>query len=468
MSSEAFLRGYSHVATQAAANQLAAVASQEYVGQVQSALDAMLEAIEGGTANAKGPLFAKGDAAEFWHAGSYNVDAARLSVDSSAFAPRNASATDIAYGEGMHEAQLKFYGSPDATLRALLPPEYEAMVKVAPSDQAQAIREILVERAARIQEYAPQAAEDLLKVADTVRDRIQADGASSRPLSELESRQLVDDVRDDGRLDPERWGLTAEQTIQLSDLAREALKAGAQAAALSAAMQLGAIVLSAVQQAIRDGQLDRDALADMVKQAPRVVARSALSGTITAALVTATQSGMLGSAATAVPPTVIAGAVVLSLNALQLSMQASQGSISWHEAGHRIAQDGLALTAAMLGGVAGQALIPVPLLGAIIGNIVGAMLGQVAINQATGMLMGLAVERGWTYFGIVTQDYSVPEEVLRQAGWDTLDLDLLEADLIEVDAPALDELLLDPLTVDDCPFHIMQRGVIGIGSVGYV
>ena len=55
------------------------------------------------------------------------------------------------------------------------------------------------------------------------------------------------------------------------------------------------------------------------------------------------------------------------------------------------------------------------------GNLVGSTLGAVAFNGANQVILGMCVESGWTFFGMVRQDYTVPEAVLRQAGYDLID-----------------------------------------------
>jgi hypothetical protein len=72
----------------------------------------------------------------------------------------------------------------------------------------------------------------------------------------------------------------------------------------------------------------------------------------------------------------------------------------------------------MLGATIGQVIIPVPLLGALAGNMVGSTVGAVVFEGVNSLIVGLCAESGWTFFGIVQQDYSFPEEVLRNAGYD--------------------------------------------------
>lgn len=67
-------------------------------------------------------------------------------------------------------------------------------------------------------------------------DHLSHGGAESRPLTEADSRRLIQDSREQGGLDRDQWALNPEQIIWLEDLTREALTAGAQAATMSAAL----------------------------------------------------------------------------------------------------------------------------------------------------------------------------------------------------------------------------------------
>ena len=157
------------------------------------------------------------------------------------------------------------------------------------------------------------------------------DGAHSRPLTEPEALELATDARNDDGLDRNRWGLTPADQIRLEDIARQASHAGMQAAALSAAMQLAPLVVAAISQSLRDGQLDLDELGRMVRGIPAVALRSGMAGGISAALVTASRSGMLGEAATLVAPEAISATVVLSISCLQTAFRAASGEITWRK-----------------------------------------------------------------------------------------------------------------------------------------
>lgn len=468
MSSE-FARDYRRVVTQLATSGESAASADRYVDSVESALDELVGSIVRGTSNAKSVDFAKGDAAEYWHAGTLRVDSLRNGLESDVWTPRDTSPIDIAFGIAREDpAQVKYYRTAEDTARAISRPDYIDMTKVVPADQMEAVRDEASMQSLRNAEARPAISDSYADTARRATDRLRQDGAESRPLTEADSRELVEESRERGDLDRTKWGLDPQQVIELENVAREALTAGAHAMALSAALQLAPIVITAIQQGVRDGELDFDELGRMCRAAPVAALRSGVSGAITAALVTATRSGMLGEALVSLPPGLIAATVVLSINATQTAFRAAQGEISWTQASAVIVRDGLVLAGSMVGGFVGQSLIPVPLLGALVGNLVGATLARLAVNRGEVVLMGLALSRGWSFFGVVDQSYALPDETLAAVGWDRLRVEALRVDQPETEPLHVEPLGIEPFAPNGTAIRILRRGVVEIGRVGYL
>lgn len=102
----------------------------------------------------------------------------------------------------------------------------------------------------------------------------------------------------------------------------------------------------------------------------------------------------------------------------------------------------------------------------LIGNFVGSIAGSFVYNAMDNAFMALCVESGWTMFGLVDQDYELPDEVINELGFD-----LYEVDEFNVDEYGFDEFTLDEYDIDyyDGEFiSVLRRGVIGVHRVGYV
>lgn len=468
MSSE-FARDYRRVVTQLATNGESAAAADRYVESVEAVLDELARSIVRGTSNAKNVDYAKGDAAEYWHAGTLRVDSVRNGLESDVWTPRDTSPIDIAFGIAREDpAQVKYYRTAEDTARAISRPDYDDMTKIVPAEQMQAVRDEASMLSWRNADARPEMSDSYADTARGATDRLRRDGAESRPLTEAESRELVEEARGQGELDRTKWGLDPQQVIELENLAREALNAGAHAMALSAALQLAPIVVTAIRQCVREGELDLDELGCMCRAAPVAALRSGVSGAITAALVTATRSGMLGEALVSLPPGLVAATVVLSINAAQTAFRATQGEIAWTQASAVIVRDGLVLAGSMMGGFVGQSLIPVPLLGALVGNLVGATLARLVADRGEVIYMGLAVSRGWSFFGLVDQSYALPNETLAAVGWDRLRVDALCVEGLRTLPLQVEPLGIEPFAPIGAAIRILRRGVVEIGAVGYL
>ena len=80
--------------------------------------------------------------------------------------------------------------------------------------------------------------------------------------------------------------------------------------------------------------------------------------------------------------------------------------------------------------------------------------------------MAIGICQGWTFFGLVQQDYRVPEEILTELGWDTIEWDQAETDTVELDTVEIDCVELNPVELDTVRY--LRRGIIGVRRIGYL
>ncbi len=437
-----------------------------YEERVEQALDDMIRRMGDLAGNQKDIHYAKGDVAETWHAGTFNVDAARRGLDVSATAPRDASPIDVSIrGSGVeHHAQLKYFRSPEDTTKAISHPKYiDLDQKVVPSDQLDGVREAAARLAARNAKSRPEIADSYSHTASTADDRVRMDGAESRPLSEREARELVKELRAKQDVDREQFGLTPQQVIQWQDILREATTAAARAAIISAALQSAPYLVAITRKAWETGEISAKDFAPLAQAIPTTLLRSGVAGGLSAAIVGAARSGVLGSALQQVDPTFVAAGVTLAISAFETSIKAARGDITWPVAAKYISEDAIVLASAMGGAAVGQALIPIPMLGALAGNIVGAVVARLAIEQVNRVVLGIAVETGWTVFGLVDQNYTVPGDILEASGWSILDIRKLGAQPISL--KRLEPRTLDLKSID---MKVLRRGVVSFSRIAYL
>lgn len=453
---------------QSATAPVAATYSEAYIDRVEAAIDHAEEQIVSISANAKAVSFAKGDAAEAWHAGTANIDAVRRGHTPEALAPRETidHGPDIVFGEDrLDPAQLKYYADANSSAKAVAEPGYEDMAKVIPADQLPQARDWLIDRADSLQSTDPGTADLYRNAAETITDRVSHAGSHSTPLTERQSSELVDDARDDGALDLSSLGLTPDQYIEMTDALRVTAGGAAEAAAIAAGIQVAGFVIAAIRRAVDEGSLTAADLEELSQGRAVAVSRSALSGTLAGAITLAAGEGALGDAAQALAPEAISACVVVTINSAILAYRASTGQIGWDAAGYQMAKGGSAVAGAMVGAAIGTAIMPV--IGTIVGSIIGGAAVRLTVNQTEHVAMTLAVTNGWTYFGLVAQNYAVPDRVLASLGWDTIEVEAMELETVEVDSVEYERMTLDRTEIDE-PIWLMRRGVIGVRTIGYV
>jgi hypothetical protein len=439
---------------------------QGYVLRVEGAFDTLVKEMVNLADNQKGLDYAKGDVAEAWHAGTLTADAIRQHLNVRAFAPRDHSPIDVrvAGPSGTIDSQLKVYGSAMDTAKAISEPKYLGTdQKIVPSDQLDGVREAAARLAMKNHLTRLEMERNYSHTSRTADDHLHYDGANSKPISEKATRQMTQDARDTGDVDREGLGLTARQSIQWGDFIHEAGTAAMRAAALSAALQLAPHIVSLIAKAIKSGEITLEDLAPIGKQIPSAVFRSGVAGGLSASIVMASRMGVLSESLSNLDPTVVAAAVTLAMSAIGTSIKAARGDISWPIAAKTMMEDTFVLSCAIGGAAAvSQAIIPIPILGALIGNIVGALVARLVISQGNRTILGIAKDTGWTFFGIVDQNYAIPEDILLEGGWELMRVERLECEMLH-----LQRLELETLEMEPVPFRVLRRGVVSFGKIGY-
>jgi hypothetical protein len=177
----------------------------------------------------------------------------------------------------------------------------------------------------------------------------------------------------------------------------------------------------------------------------------------------ACHSGKLGSALVNVNPSLISTAVVLAIQTVILAMKAASGEITWRQMAQETSRAAALIAGATAGAAIGQAAIPVPILGALIGSLVGSVVAAIVYAGAGKVCVGVFRETEWTLFGLVEQNYTLPNDVLKE-----MDLELAEIDEVQLDAIELDTVELDTIELDQIEFRVLRRGVLEFARFGYV
>lgn len=445
------------------------LSSSSFVNDVEDSIDEALYALKK-EAERRANVdigYVKGHIAEVWHAETLKVSAVAKNNDDiwANAVGNNKTAQDIAYGNSTKTsyAELKYYKTSEDSARQLGNPVYSDSQKIVPTDQLEAVIAESQKQATRNQDIRPEVADAYQHTADTVSDRIEVDGITSKPLSEGDAKSIASDFKRDGEIDPDAYGLNTESFIEWSDIFRESGSAALNAVAFSAALTAAPHIYRIVAQYVQSGQLDTMLIRDGTTQVLASSSGAGLRGGLAAVITGSCKAGLMGQTFKGVSPIAVGMATAMALNSIENSWRYAQGKITGKELAFNSSRDAVALIMGGGGVALGQMMIPVPVLGALLGNLVGTTLGAAGVSYANNKVLGICVESGWTFWGLVDQSYVVPEEVLNAAGFDLFAPQIFmpeQFDIARFNSPLFQESSIG--------FTVIRRGVISFNTVGYM
>lgn len=477
-----------------------AVEAGAYADSVQQAIDVAVEEIEKAADSDLGLHYAKGFVAEAWHSGTHNIDAvakgvnARTRIDNS----REFASIDISsnwgdkyglkyYKNGMEtaKAQSKSFFERYCESKSKHPghsfseflkergfseedvlkhdPIYQGQIRIVPKDQLEVAVEFLKDKIVKEAASRPELVHKLEDTLNNLSDKIKStQGSESIPLSEEESQVITNEIRRH-EFDRNLHGLTSENFVEWEYILRESGEAALNAAVISAILKASPHIWKCLQELLSDGSIDPENLKAVGSAALKGSAEGALRGGIAAAITASCKIGLLGESLKSVNPTVVAAATVIAMRTFHNAIGLYQGKITGVDFVESLVRDSFVVTVGLMGASISQVLIPVPVLGALIGNFVGSIMAGFVFDGADKLFIAFCINSGFSFFKVVQQDYALPENVLREMG-----LDLIELDYIELDEIELDMIEPDLIELDTIDITVLKRGLIKVRTIGYV
>lgn len=454
--------------------------------------------------------FLKGFTAEWWHEGTFNIDAAVKGVKTRANAPDDNGIVDIFLTSG-EKYSLKYYKSGDKSakeqamtnlerykkycadyrskhngqdppismeeyIKDKFPndPYYLGQGRLIPTDQMKDAEQWLKEQIAKETGNRPEQVKRYQEALDNLTDRLKSsDGVESIPLTEEEARELARLAKEAG-FDPAEWGLTTEDLITSKYIMNQAFKAGLSAALISVVLKVAPEICGIICKLIKEGKVDAEQFKSLGFAALSGGVESFVRGTVAAAITTACKAGKLGTALKTVDSNIIGAITAIAINTIENAVLMAFGKMSKHEFANKCVED-LVITVFSIGlGTAGSAVATAmfspaaAVFGYMIGSFVGSVVGGFVYNGAYSYAISFCVESGSTFFGLVEQDYELPREVLTEIGVDVFDYETIEPEWFEneyIEPDWFENEYIQPEIID---ITFLRRGVIGVGKIGYV
>ena len=485
-----------------------------YVGRVDDAIKQLEKDINAkqGTAEKVGSL--KGFIAEYFHADTFNIDAAlkdsasrakieksnaHASVDVSTnfgkdysmkyyrnadeSAKQQAKNVIQAYHDYLRnprttkapmtfEEYIKKYGYSD-DMNDLLLSVYRNQYRVIPSDQLKEAQKKLRDWIATESKKTTPNREAVLRnyeeTLEKLRDRIEdGKGVASTPLTKEES-EVIAALAKEGLFKAEDFGFSLEDLITKEYIMQQALKAGYTSAVITLVFQLAPEIYKAIDYLIKTGEIDVEQLKNIGKKGLSAGAESFIKGSISSSLTIACEAGKLGASFKNLQPQTIGAVTLIALDSVKYSIFVAAGKMSAQEMGSQLTKEVIISSASIVGGNIAQSLLPqLPVLGYMLGSFVGSVVATVTLNIGEKYLISFCIDTGFTCFGLVTQDYTLPQEVLDEMGINTIPLKRTEVKRSEIKRVEIARTEVKRIQLETIDIRILERGLIGVNKIGYV
>ena len=78
------------------------------------------------------------------------------------------------------------------------------------------------------------------------------------------------------------------------------------------------------------------------------------------------------------------------------------------------------------------------------------------------------MDTGFTCFGLVDQDYRLPEKALHEMGVETIDIPRTQIETVSIERTQIPTVDIDTAQYETVNLTICKRGIIGANRIGYV
>lgn len=455
----------------------------------------------------------KGDVAEYFHAGSFNANAAANNSSNRAYVPKSTeyASADIVtnffekyglkyYSSGEESAKkqaLSYFETykeylsksknnisfedylrernidPDSVVSS--DPIYTGQVRIIPKDQLEEAIKFLEHKIAKESATRPEQVERYKETLAMLSDKIKDNnGCESVPLSKEDAEKLAK-LAKEGKIDEEvlkKYGVSTENLVTYQHIFNQAIKAGLTSALLSMAIRLGPEIYRAIVTLIENGELNEDDFKRMGFAALNGASEGFVRGTVSASITAACASGLWGESLKKIDPSIIGAATVIVMNTMMNSYKVVQGTMSHSELANDLIRDICVTGFSIPFGCIGQYVIGIPILGYVLGSFVGSIIGSFVYKAGLETVLSFCTYSGFTCFGLVEQNYEVPSEILQEIGINIFEFsEAIYSDFQYASSSFASNNYLSNSyigTNDILGITILRRGVIGINKIGYI
>ena len=313
------------------------------------------------------------------------------------------------------------------------------------------------------------------QVAEKSSDRItDGEGHYSKPLSKKDDVELGKDIKE-GKLTKKRlknkYG-AQNDSITPKTVMKEAIKAGATAAIISAVMQTAPEIIKAFDYLIKNKQIDLATIGKIGLKGLNAGVEGFMLGSITrilqikiaeevfGATISTLFSGSSGSL-------VLATTVSFIWTSIKNTIMYLQGKIDGRTLANNMVDYAL-ISGGFLVASNFVRLVTfgLPLIGTLVGSFVGSAFAF-TYNIVKKRFISFCADTGFTCFGLVDQDYTLPESVLSDMGIDLVPISRTDVSRTKLSTTQL-QGGINRTNYETVDVKIVKRGVIGLNKIGFI
>lgn len=347
-------------------------------------------------------------------------------------------------------------------------PIYSGQMRLIPSDQAEEAIAYLKQQIAKKNLTNPDEVKRYQETLERITTKIVApDGTESSPIATKELLEIAEKAKK-GEYNAAEYGYSPDQLIKIQDILNQGIKAGLTAATITLVLKTAPEIFKCIDKCISKGNISEEDLKAIGFAALDGSTEGFIRGFVSSTITTSCKAGLCGEALKSVSPEVIGAMTVIVMNTIKDSFLMVKGTITKDEFTYNLQRNLFVAACGVGGGALLQTHLPLFPFAYLIGNFVGSLVGSFVFVTYEKAVLSYCVSSGSTFFGLVKQDYQLPEEVLKEIGVSLFEyeeyipietsFDIYQPDFYE-------PIAYEPTTID---IKILRRGVIGVRQIAYI
>lgn len=126
-------------------------------------------------------------------------------------------------------------------------------------------------------------------------------------------------------------------------------------------------------------------------------------------------------------------------------------------------------TCSLIGGGITQAIInELPVFGFMLGSFLGSVIGSFTYNVGYNAFISFCIDTGFTMFGLVDQNYELPDEVMEAVGFEVFRYEDFGFEEFNPETFSFEEFRFEEFEYESLSIGILRRGVIAVHQIGYI